>query len=72
MKPTVFEIHATKKDTGEQMTLYKLVLGNITVGKLIDNYRRKGFDVHYMRLVEEIDLAPDELLFYLNENSRID
>lgn len=68
MKPTIIEVHGTMKDTGEQVTLTKLVLGDITVGKLIDKWRRDGISVHYVRVVKELDMLPDELLFYINEN----
>lgn len=67
MKPTIFEIYGTQADTGEQVTLTKLIFGDITVEKLFDKWRRKGIKVHYVRIVKELDLPPDELLFYINE-----
>lgn len=67
MKPTIIEVYAKDKD-GEQVTLTKLILGNITIGKLIDKWKRQGLTVYNVRIVKELDMPPDELLFYLNEN----
>lgn len=68
MKPTIIEVHGTDKKTGKQVTLTKLILGNITIGKLFDKWKKDGIIVHYVRIVKELDLPPDELLFYLNDN----
>lgn len=67
MKPTIIEVYAKDKD-GEQVTLTKLIAGNITIGKLFDKWKRQGLTVYNVRIVKELDMPPDELLFYLNEN----
>ena len=68
MKPTIIEVHGTEKKTGKQVTLTKLILGNITIGKLVDKWRRDGINVLNVTVVKELDLPPDELLFYMSEN----
>ena len=69
MKPTVFEIYGTDMKTGNQVTLTKLICGNITIGKLFDKWKKDGIRVHYVKLIQELDLTPDELLFYIEENN---
>lgn len=66
MKPTIIEVYGTRQDTGEQVTQTKIIAGNITIGKLFDKWRKNGINVHNVRIVKELDMSPDELLFYLN------
>ena len=70
MKPTIFEICGTDAKSGKQLTLTKLIFGDVTIGKLLDNWKKEGIKIHYFRIVSELDLAPDELLFYIEENRR--